>query len=219
MAIVGGQGALASSVFHQRLVEAFQHKGARADEEYPLIVHLSQALPGFSEKGVTCAATALDALKNRLMQLRAFSPDVYVLPCNSLEQFRKELAASVDVPVLTPVSSVPAEWGHGKKVGVLTSESLRNTQLYDVAMGAPAVYVPLNEQYRINRIIEMVIGSGDRERISEECISLIDYLFTFKVSNVVLGCTELSCIPRLRENPEVTDAMDWLVQATINCVQ
>lgn len=195
------------------MVRALQHAGVREDHEFPALVHLSRAIPGFGASGVEHLAEARQGFASVVRWGLQFSPAAIAVPCNSLEAVvasHDELAA-----LLTPVSSVPPHLkGTLGRVSVLASASSRRDRLYDRALHTDCHYGDTADQRELDALIHLVMGRHCPNEAQERLLRLVERQRHRGAQAIVLGCTELSCIPSLTQ-PDVLDAMDWLVDRSL----
>lgn len=217
LAILGGQGPLASAEFQLRLLRAFAHlepAQAFGDAGFPQILHLSAALPGLGLSGVNASDAALEGLRQRLQLMQGWSPHLVAIPCNSLYEQALALQAEFGaLPVLCPWLSAQTQMARDARPRlVLASRSLR-AQLR--RRGDPLVILPTQEE---GALLDCVIEAAARGQL-EHAQVLFDQELGARVSAraqripVLLACTELSLLPRVGTWAEsAVDSMDLMVQ-------
>lgn len=207
LGILGGVGAVASQVFHERLLRAWAARfGCDCDAAYPALLHLSESLSGLCAEGLTDREAGQAELDQRMRLFQAFGAHLVVAPCNSLWPLQQALSRRHGLPVLTPWCALrdPVE-----PSVVLCSASMRALQHRWPGGLKP---VPDSEQDRVQALIDAVIRADTAQ--GDELESLIERLRAAGAARVVLACTELSCIPRT-PRADVVDTLDLLIAATL----
>lgn len=204
LGILGGQGACASAVFHERFVRAWAlMHSPTGDEGYPEILHFSTSLPGLTPQGLTheCAATQ-QALVRAMSLFRQMGVTVVAAPCNSLLGLSPEATSE---EVLTPWACAPVPQ---PATAVLCSASLRAR-----LEGTPNLLFPSNDEQRvIQALIESVIAGEDigGNRLDE----VISAMRQRGALAVRVSCTELSCLS-YTPHPFIADTMNFLIDACV----
>ncbi len=195
--ILGGVGAIASARFHLDLVTRWASThGARTDDDFPRIVHLSRSL-GLSAAGLTDAVDQGDIL-SALTEPAFDGLDRIAIVCNSITSL---CPSEREWPgILTPVAACREALRGVSRAALLASESTIRDEIYQRAY--PEIewrMVPATHW------IEHSIGGGGFN---------IGGVGHHPDETIVLGCTELSTQMRTRFTgcPTVISPTDEMVR-------
>jgi len=182
LAILGGQGPLATLRFQQLLINHALNEGAVSDESFLSTITL--ALPsGLDSHGMWSEEQGQEQtfLRANLAVVNASPATHLVMPCNTMhlheEWLRKELAPHITFISLREVL-LNAEMPQG--VEIWTSERSRAADLYAPLIASGARYA--KDQDLVNRAI--IAGMAGREVHTDDLPVLPDV--------VLLACTDLS---------------------------
>lgn len=232
LAILGGQGALASAAFHQRLVTAVTKlPGLRVeeDDDYPDILHLSAALPGLGNEGVVSPRLALQALRERVRLAEDWGARLVLFPCNSVHSLLGDLRQETDVSLLCPWDTAQATLRLASSMNpwlVLASASLRRELVetpgaLEAAVRQRAVALPTAPEARVvDEVIALVVAGAVKDARAAFKTKLLPALCRERDEpmRLVLGCTELSVACRGVPHGwvrETLDPMDTLLDEAL----
>ena len=221
--VVGGVGPLATATFLAAVVASTE---ADRDQDHVDMVVLQHAsIPdrtahvlGLSEQdpGPVMAEDA--------RRLQRWGAGFVVVPCNTAQRYVEQMAAVVDVPVVSIVEETVAaallRRPGPRTVGVLATEGTIAAGSYQevlAAAGVRAVVPGPAGQAAVSGIIYDGVKAG-RAVDPAGLRGLVDDLLSHGADLVVLGCTELSVVAAscgLVDDPRVVDSLDALARATI----
>ncbi len=171
--ILGGVGAIASARFHLDFVQtwALTH-GAKSDEDFPFIKHISCEL-GLSSRGMVDAKlTEINVLSIIATHLSEY-PERIAVVCNSISKIIPD-----DARFITPVKACRDALKNVKCAWLLASESTIRDQIYQ------EMYPNIEWKSKIvTNQIQLAISGG---------IFALDLVDIPPKEVIVLGCTELS---------------------------
>ena len=197
---MGGMGPGASAYFYQLLVKLAQQKyGAQQDTDYPSMIIYSLPLAGFTELGVADDKAVKKQLIAGVRKLEKAGADFIVIPCNSVHQFYNDMQKTVAVPIISIIEATIKEVKKKdmRKVGVLSSETMKKLGLYHKALqenGNKVLLADNKQQEMVNKLILSVM-TGDYALGEVKILDKIISDFASKgAEGVVIGCTELPLI-------------------------
>lgn len=220
--VIGGVGPAATVCFLDLVV---RRTAAERDQDHvDLVVLQHSAIPdrtayilgrSTENPGPVMAADA--------RRLAALGVGFVVIPCNTAHHFTDEVAAAVDVPVLSivdetadEVASVPGT----ARVGVLATSGTLASGVYQRALEARGleVLVPDDaDQDVVMRIIYDEVKAGRPADVAA-LHAVSDRLRARGADVVLLGCTELSVVAAehdLLADPRYLDSLDVLARRTV----
>tara|TARA_R110002073_G_scaffold332410_1_gene518232 strand:+ start:22038 stop:23477 length:1440 start_codon:yes stop_codon:yes gene_type:complete len=200
LGVVGGLGALAGADLLQQLIRV-----TASDHERYAIVFEQQSFPGDRLR----TTNAYDPTGRKLhvfsliRRLELRGTDKIMLPCFVSQTFLHELEPNISTPVVSLMAALRANvretWPHAKRIGVLTSDYVRNSDLFGQTFGddCELLYPDTRAQQDLMDVVyeEGGIRSGCADpallhRLHAICKGLIDK----GCDLIVPGMTELSLV-------------------------
>lgn len=195
--VLGGMGAAASADFYQSLVKIAQTKyHAQNDDDFPAIWIYNLPITGFDETGFVNLNSVKQQLLDSVKKLQMTGSDFIVIPCNTVHYFYKDMCQAVNIPIISileTTSSYVQKAGF-KTVGLLNSQSTKQYQLYETALGKAGIKTlstTEKEQPQVNQVIKNVIVGSQGQRDILELNKIIGQFKDKGAQAVILGCTEL----------------------------
>ena len=220
--VIGGVGPAATVCFLDLVV---RHTAAERDQDHVDLVVLQHAtipdrtayILGRSDDdpGPVMAADA--------RRLERLGVGFVVIPCNTAHHFTDEVAAAVEVPVLSIVDETVDEVATRAgvaRVGVLATSGTLSAQVYQRAIearGLAAVVPDDADQDVVMGIIYDQVKAGRPADVAA-LHAVADRLQERGADVVVLGCTELSVVAaehRLLDDARYVDSLDVLARRTV----
>lgn len=220
--VIGGVGPAATVCFLDLVV---RHTAAERDQDHVDLVVLQHAtipdrtayILGRSDDdpGPVMAADA--------RRLERLGVGFVVIPCNTAHHFTDEVAAAVEVPVLSIVDETVDEVATRAgvaRVGVLATSGTLSAQVYQRAIearGLAAVVPDDADQDVVMGIIYDQVKAGRPADVAA-LHAVADRLQERGADVVVLGCTELSVVAaehRLLDDGRYVDSLDVLARRTV----
>lgn len=195
--ILGGMGPGASSVLYQKIIKYSQDQyQAVQDTDYPPIILYSLPLAGFDETGIADPILVKKQLIHGVKILERAGVDFIVIACNTVHLFIAEMNENVSIPIysIVELALVAAQQAGYGKVGLLSSETTRNLNVYKKIFEKNTIdllHVTDIEQTVLNGIIEAVMGGINSQKDKRELNKIIKSLAKNGAGAVALGCTEL----------------------------
>lgn len=222
LGIIGGMGSGATALFFKKIVEATE---AETDQDHINAIILNHAtLPDRTqviEQGE--GQLFLEAIKKDLNCLELAGVKHIAIPCNTSHYFYDTFSQYTTVPIIHMIREtgtyIKEVYGEQAKVGILATSGAVKTDVYGQAcqeLGLVPHYPEAAVQAQVMDIIYNQVKAGkpvDMPLFESIVLGLIN---ENHCDCVVLGCTELSCIP-LNESvkPYCVDAMEILVKKSI----
>lgn len=209
--IIGGMGPQASLSLHKRLIDLSAQKGAKNNDDYPEIIHVSIPVPDFINNS-TNKDKALKMISSRLSTFRKSDIDEAVIACNTVHALLPDIQK---VLTLRPVSLIDATVDHVlnlglARVGLLATPSTLQSKMYhnQLSGGGVGVIEPkLSTQIGVEKMIREIIGNATPKSMSGFLKRCLTGLKKDGAEKVVLGCTELSMISQEFSDDAVIDPL------------
>lgn len=219
LGVIGGMGPMATALFMQMIIE---HTDATCDQEHlPMIVRHLPNIPdrtayilGDSDK------SPAPYIKEAALKLQKEGVAQIAVPCVTSHFFHDEIQKDVSIPVLDGLedaAEVLEEKGY-KKVGVMATNGTVSSGLFTKALSdknIDCIYPDeTHQQYVMDVIYDCVKSNriADKDKVQK----VLSYLQDTGAEVVVLGCTELSLIPKEYLIGETLDVMEALA---IRCIK
>jgi aspartate racemase len=213
--VLGGMGPAATVEFFRRLVAATP---AESDQQHlHILIDNDPSVPNRTEAilgGGRSPEATLIAMAKRLERAGA---NLLVMPCNTAHHYVEAIRAEVTVPVLDMVVET-ARRVEVRRVGLLATTGTIRAGLFRracVARGTEVI-VPGDEG---QRIVMTAIGSLKAgmapEPSTSRIVEVVGRLRDQGAQAVIAGCTELSLLDGGGMAIRWIDALDCLVEATL----
>ncbi len=223
--ILGGMGPAATAEFYHLLVKCAQNKyGADQDTDFPAMFLYSLPLSGFDETGVCDESLVKAQLIAGIKELSKFDCGLICIPCNTVHLFLNEMQESTSTPIVSIIESVVYDVVNlgCKKVGLLASQTTRETNLYESALtthGVSYISADDSEQSKINEVIHHVMAGIQNKNDILALSSISARMEKEGAEAFVLGCTELP-LALHQENSRLPliSSLESLAKATLRRV-
>jgi aspartate racemase len=213
--ILGGMGAYASLRAHQLILHEAKNRGAKADSDFPEIVHISLASTGLNETGVADEHALILDLRSGIKQLNCCGVDKIIVACNTAHIYYNRmqtwsLAPILDMPMITMLEAAPLN----NTIGVISSGTSRDSELYTRVLRSLNIKVlEPDDQNEVDAIIDTVIqiGFSTTDKLSK----MIYQMRSDGATAVILACTELPLVSGLLQfygQMEVIDPLQVVVR-------
>ncbi len=219
--ILSGMGAAAGSRVLKLLIKECQRRGAKEDSDYPEILLYNLPAEGMNAKGIADENRIRTELKSGVDLLNKAGCRLIIIACNTVHIYREMLQRASDALILDmPAAAVRACKGC-KKVGLLTSNTMRQTELYDQMLkkmlGAIPVHISDFEQGAIDLTIGRIIAGNWEGRHEYAMQSIInDLLDDGGAEKVILGCTELPLLPLVFPAGVLVDPAQHIIEEALD---
>lgn len=200
LGVIGGVGPLATALFFQRVVE---YTKAASDQEHLDVDILNRpGIPNRTEYllGMEGAPSFVPPMRVAAAQLQDMGCQVLSTPCNTahaeLDAIAEGLTSAYFVNMLEETAAFVKQLGV-TKCAVLATDGTLATRVYDralAAQGIAAVAPEAEDQKLVMSIIYDQVKAGiaaDAEGFAALCRKMV----AAGCDGIILGCTELSCVP------------------------
>lgn len=218
LGVIGGMGPLATVRFFERIIN---HTEAYKDQEHiDILISNHATLP--DRTGVIKNkdySLFLDEIKKDMDIMNFSKVDNIAIPCNTSHYFYEEMQAMTDIPIINMIDETCryiAKNRKSKKIVVLGTSGTIDTGVYPkYAKKHGLESVKLDRKF-MDISMETIYNVKNNMVLKSEKFDEILNFYKDNDVNVILACTELSCLnipENLREN--TVDAMDILVKKSI----
>ncbi len=199
LGILGGLGPAASVYFYQLLTE---HTAAKRDADHLNVILMSAAdIPDRSEFIMGKSdRSPLPKMIEDVGKLVSVGAELIAIPCNTAHYFFEEIQKSTPVPVLNIVKETVllAKAAGRKKLGIMATTGTILANAYQHAAeqeGLSCVLPTAAEQDALMRLIYEDIKTAALPDY-DGFYRIADALMERGADSLILGCTELSLIPK-----------------------
>jgi aspartate racemase len=215
--IVGGMGPQASLELHRRIIAGAAQGGAKDNEDYPEIVHISIPVPDFISSGNSSAG--MGQLKESLNSVKLRKDDQIVLACNTAHLVLPDLEVHFKVHFLSLVDiTVRAIGLKSHTIGLLASPTTINMKLYEKPLqkiGKSLLLPTQEEMQNIENTIREVIAGAEPSALEAKFQSIIERMRSKGAEKIILGCTELSLIFSHTKHSDLFDPLDVICRQLV----
>ncbi len=223
LGVLGGLGPAASVYFYQLLTE---HTHALRDQDHLNVILISGAeIPDRSEYIMGKSdLSPLPLMKENVMRLFGAGARLIAIPCNTAHYFFDELSRVSPVPVLNIVKetvSLACKTG-AKKLGILATTGTVLAGAYPQAAkesGVECIMPTYEQQQALMSLIYREIKTASRPNY-DGFYEIADSLLQRGCDALILGCTELSLIPkdeRYERYPFIDSLLVLAAVAIVSC--
>jgi aspartate racemase len=220
LGVIGGMGPMATSLFIDQLIK---NTDAKRDQDHIDTMILNHAtMPDRTEAILNNRSEAfLEAIKRDLEILEFAQVDHIAIPCNTSHFYYDAIQSMTTIPIINMVEKTVEYIKNSSetigKVGILATNGTVKSDIYRAAcqkFGLEVYYPDQSKQDMVMDIIYQykagIIKDSQLEEMIAHCV------YEEGCSTVVLGCTELSCIPiSAKYKSFCIDPMDILVKESI----
>lgn len=155
--------------------------------------------------------------------LEAQGADFLVMPCNTAHYYLPAIARAVRIPVLDMVQlSIGKLSGGPRRIGLLASPAVRLVGLYKARMeqaGLDVIFPDLSHEDKLLGVIKAVKAGKQGAEEQKDYAPAAQHLRQAGAEALLVACTELSVLSLPDMGCPVVDALDVLVEATIDAAR
>lgn len=221
LGVLGGMGSMATSLFFERIIE---HTLTKKDQDHLDMIVLNHAsIPDRTDVLEKKNEQAfLDAIKSDFALFEKTDVANIAIPCNTSHYFYDAMQAMTSINIINMIDEtsrfINETYGKHAKVGILATDGTINNRIYqkDCAKFGMESFVP--KKHMQARIMQIIYGLKADEPVNPSELDRIinELMFKEGCTCIILGCTELSCIPISDEASRYTvDALQVLVERSI----
>ena len=217
--IIGGMGPQASLHLHQRIIAGAAKQGARRNDEYPLILHLSVPVKDFISDHEVEAA--LNLIKRHLKTIKLEQNDQVLIACNTAHLLKNELEKFTGVKFISLIDQTIDSLNPNidKTIGLIASPTTINSGLYTDLLrdkGHRFLTCDIDDLRVVEKCIRQVIANKQPDIFTKSIDPVIDKLHAQGANKIILGCTELSLIYSNDSNNYVIDPLEVVKEYLLN---
>ncbi len=225
LGVLGGMGPMATALFFAGIVRLTE---AEFDQEHvPLLIDSNCLIPDRSTYLLGQGENPLAMLLESASRLEAWGADFLAMPCNTAHVFYDEINRRVNIPFINMIEETVAcmdrmiplpQKGNGRTIGLLATEGLCKSGLYDAAAGKYGIEVLKPSPDHQNIVSELIekVKKGQMDFNSKAITGVVESLLGMGATVIVLGCTELSVLGAyMNINAEFIDPMEILTRSVI----
>ena len=215
LGVIGGMGPMATAVFMQILIQKTE---ASCDQEHlPMVV---RHIPYTPDRTAYILGQSTESPKEYILEaakeLVADGVAEIAIPCVTSHFFHDEIQKDIAIPMLDGVADT-ARYLHeqGKKrIGIMATSGTVTSGLFTEAFagyGMECVYPEEEFQADVMGLIYDCVKSN-RSVDADKVHRVMEHLYARGAEAIVLGCTELSLIPKEYLEGETVDVMEVLAK-------
>ncbi len=199
LGILGGLGPAASVYFYHLITE---HTLANKDSDHLNIVLFSAAdIPDRSEFIMGKSPNSpLSHMKDNVKKLVSAGADLIAIPCNTAHYFFDEIQKSCPVPVLNIVQETVklAKRKGASSIGILATTGTILAGAYQQAAKEEGILCMIPSEEEQNQLMHIIYHEIKTAKTPDldAFYSIADHFIERGCDYLILGCTELSLIPK-----------------------
>jgi len=213
--ILGGMGPAATVEFFRRLVTATQ---ADSDQGHlRILIDNDPNVPSRADAILRNGPSPEPTLVAMAKGLEASGADLLAMPCNTAHYYLDAIQRTVEIPVLDMI----AETASGvlvRRVGILATTGTVHLRLYEQKLASRGIELAVpgdDDQKLVMRAIEQIKAGISVEVVGVGLVPVVEALERAGAEAVIAGCTEISLVVGDGMALPWIDALDCLVDATI----
>lgn len=208
--IVGGMGPQASVELHRQIIACAAKAGAKDNENYPEILHISIPVPDFI--GSEDSSKSLKRLEQALNALKLYPEDLLILACNTVHLLLPNIERKYGIKFMSLVEATIEDIRKSgiKKIGLIASPTTIKTKLYGKSLEAIGcqVVLPTNKEIdKLESAIRLVIANNSTSKLKNMIKPIIERMERDGAEKIILGCTELSVIFKDTKTSNLVDPL------------
>ena len=219
LGVLGGLGPMASVYFYELLTA---HTDASCDQEHINLVLSSHAQTPDRSDYITGKSreNPLPVMLRDAQKLEAWGVDMIAIPCNTAHFFYDALQDACRVPILN-IMEENVRYLHSlgvKRAGILATDGTVQSGAYDRHMEKYGI-TPVVPDAAHQKMLMHIIFDQIKQGVDVDCdlfAQIASHMKAAGCEKVILGCTELSLIPRSGETDRFfIDSMEVLVLSVL----
>ena len=215
LGVIGGMGPMATATFMQIIIE--NTDATRDQDHLPMLIRHIPYIPDRTSYILDrTKENPMPYILEAALQLQKDGVAEIAVPCVTSHFFHKDIQKELSIPMLNGVEDTAKslqEMGCSK-VGIMATDGTVKSRLFSEALGEydlECIYPDEKHQKLVMDIIYGQVKSG--KSVNEADVKqVLSYLYKLGANAVVLGCTELSLIPKNYLEGETLDVMEVLAK-------
>ena len=219
--VLGGMGPQATIDLYRRIIDkSIKSYGIKDNSEFPEIYILNHSPKTLLNNDETSFERLKDDILNHVEKLLRNDVDFFVIPCNTIHYFTKDIRERFSTPFVSILESVVKSVVESKikNLSIVGSKTTIQNKLYENplnAVGFDNILLPdEKEQDELVDIIESIISRGANIKDANRLDNILSRLKDRGAEAVILGCTELPLVKNmLKTDLVIFDSIDILADA------
>ena len=195
--LLAGMGVRSTAPFLDLIVHECQRQyGAKEEMDYPHMIIFSWPTPFFFDRPIDADALR-ESIAHGLSWLEGTGADFMAMPCNSAHAYFDELAAGVDVPLLSMIDATAGDVPDGvRNVALLATRTTSDAGFYQRALAARRIDLVVDEsiQLRVDSVLEEIRRVSDVSAPRRRWEGLLQDLADDGVDAGLIACTDLNAV-------------------------
>lgn len=222
LGILGGMGPAATALFFHKIV---QNTVAYQDQDHiDIVISNHSTLPDRTEAILQHKDHLfLQAVQDDFQLFEQANVSNIAIPCNTSHYFYKEMQQMTSINIINMVQAtietILTLYGKDSKIAILATDGTIKSKVYEKECHKHHIIPHIPEETTQNTIMELIyrLKSG-YEADPDTLENIIKHkLLEKECTAIILGCTELSCIPLSKEIKErCIDPLEVLVHTSIH---
>ncbi len=214
--ILGGMGPGATLALYERVIALTP---AKCDQDHlRVLIDSNPKIPDRTKAILGKGESPLAAMIESARTLERAGADFLVIPCNTAHYWLTELRETVSVPILDMIDEAVLAITEDR-VGLLATDGVLFSRVYHDA--CERVQIKLLEPERddqalVTQVIYRIKAGEEAETINDDITGVIARLHERGAKGVLIGCTELSLLPKQDLSLPIYDALDTLARAAVH---
>jgi aspartate racemase len=195
--IVSGMGAAAGVHFYDTLIKEYQKNGATTDSDFPEVILHNVPTRGLNKHGVSNSMVLVKELVGSIEMLNRCGAEVIMIACNSAHMNHQYLQMMSKARILNMVEIAADSIGVATRVGVISSESTKESRLYEDILsrrGINVIQTTPEQQQMVDGMIEKAISGRINDKHRQKLAYIMRSMIRRGADEIILGCTELPLI-------------------------
>ena len=219
LGVIGGMGPMASAVFMEMIIK--KTNAAKDQEHIPMVVYHLPYIPDRTTYILdNTAENPLPYIIKAAKKLEADGATEIAIPCVTAHYFHTEIQNHISIPLLDGVEDTARFLADRniRRVGILATSGTVQTGLFTRAFlpyDISCIYPDEQMQKKVMHFIYDDIktgGSVDKNELHRVTSHLADA----GAQTIILGCTELSLIPKDCLDTDTVDVLEVLADECIS---
>ncbi len=217
LGIIGGMGPMASAYLVERITALT--RAARDADHIELLLYSRPSIPDRTKAILAGAPSPLPLIQSTARALCEAGAGVLAMPCITAHAYYDELAAALPVPLLhMPRETAREVAARGEaRAGILATDGTVKAGVLTAALeeyGVTPILPSPRAQAAVMSLIYDDIKAGRAPDMAKFALAA-EELRGAGAGVILLGCTELSLLPRENRAPDILDPIDILARAAI----
>jgi len=213
--ILGGMGPAATLALYERIL-AFTP--AQCDQDHlHVLIDSNPKIPNRTVAILGKGEGPLPAMIESAKTLERAGADFIVIPCNTAHYWLAELQKEVAIPIIDMIDEAVLAITEDR-VGLLATDGVLFSRVYHDA--CRRVQIKLLEPERddqacVMQVIYRIKAGEEVTAINNDITGVIARLHERGAKGVLIGCTELSLLPKQDLSLPIYDALDIVAQVAV----